>query len=490
MSFRSRLTIVVGASMALSIATAAAVIFLVVRAQLYGQLDGQLADRARQIAGVATAVAQRCPGFTLGTAMSSAPPSSAPSQTSSPSASPSASPLPNPECATGGTLPPPRLGDSAGVVQFIAPSGAIIRPADQAGFLPVDAGAALASATSGDLVEDVLVDGVPMRLLTHAVSIGGAIQVALPEDGVEQVLANLRLILLGISIAGVVVAAALGRAIANSALGPVARLTVATERVTGTRNLSERVAEPGDDELGRLAHSFNRMLAALDESERSRRQLVADASHELRTPLTSLRTNIEVLALSPVLDPDDRKQLLDSLTGETERLSQLVADLIELARGDEGIEATLTDVRLDELADAAIAVARAHYPGINFVLRSEQTLVVGDPRRLRRAVDNLLDNAGKWSPLGASIEVNVAAQEVSVRDHGPGIEPADRDRVFDRFWRSPGARSTPGFGLGLAIVAQTARAHGGEVRLESPPDGGSRFVLRLPASTQSPRRMM
>ena len=124
-------------------------------------------------------------------------------------------------------------------------------------------------------------------------------------------------------------------------------------------------------------------------------------------------------------------------------------------------------------------MAGAHYPDIRLVVRAQPTTVVGDPVRLRRAVDNLLDNAGKWSVAGMPVEVDVAAGRVSVRDHGPGVEPDDRPLVFDRFWRAPGARGTPGSGLGLAIVAQTARAHGGDIRLESPEDGGARFVLDL-----------
>ncbi len=228
------------------------------------------------------------------------------------------------------------------------------------------------------------------------------------------------------------------------------------------------------------------MLAALEELEQSHRQLVADASHELRTPLTSLRTNIEVLALEIDLAPEDRRQLLASLTGETERLSQLVADLMELARGDELIDPAMIEVQLDEVVTDAVAVARTRHPGVSFILRAQPTAVVGDPARLRRAIDNLLDNAGKWSASGSQVDVDVAAGEVSVRDHGPGIEVDDRARVFDRFWRAPAARSTAGSGLGLAIVAQTAQAHGGAIRLEAPADGGARFVLRVPGAHTPP----
>ena len=490
MSFRDRVTVLVGAAVALSIATAAAILFLVVDGQLHGQLDGQLALRASQISAAREAFAARCPDSVAAMSAAGDPPASAaPSATPAPSTPAGSAPPrdgePAPPCSPPGTppVPAPRPGDSAGVVQFLTTSGTAVRPNDQATELPISPAAqALATAGSGaDVIEDVQVGAVPMRLLTHAFATGGAVQVALPRDGIEQVLANLRLLMLLTALVGVVIAIVLGRAIANSALAPVSRLTTTTERIAGTRDLRERVADPGSDELGRLANSFNRMLAALEESERSRRQLVADASHELRTPLTSLRTNIEVLALDADLPADDRRQLLASLTGETERLSQLVADLMELARGDEIAEPAMVGVNLDELVSGAVAVAHSRYPGVTFVVRSQPTAVVGDPARLRRAIDNLLDNAGKWSPPGGLVDVDVAAGEVSVRDHGPGIAPDDRARVFDRFWRAPAARATPGSGLGLAIAAQTAEAHHGAVRLESPPDGGARFVLSLPA---------
>jgi two-component system sensor histidine kinase MprB len=480
MSFRARLTLLVGAAVALSIAASVVILFLVVQDQLYAQLDAQLADRAHQVAAAAADVRRRCPD-----AGSGAPATSG----SSPSPSPAPGP-PGPGCPPAGSfpVPEPRPGASSGVIQLLDSTGTVAGPGAPSASLPIsEAAKAIAGAGAGaDLVEETIVDGVPMRQLTHAVEGGGAVQVALPRDGIEQVLANLRWLLLGVSLLGVVIAILLGRAIASSALRPVQRLTLATERVAGTHDLRERVDEPGRDELGRLAHSFNRMLAALDASEQSRRRLVADASHELRTPLTSLRTNIELLALDTRMEQAERTEVLASLTGETERLSQLVADLMELARGDELATPAMTDVDLDVVVDEAVAVARIHHPGVTFVLRAEPSVVVGDPSRIRRAVDNLLDNAGKWSAAGASVEVEVANGEVSVRDHGPGIDEADRPHVFDRFWRSASARGTPGSGLGLAIVAQTALAHGGEARLESPRDGGSRFVLRLRPADKEP----
>jgi len=308
-----------------------------------------------------------------------------------------------------------------------------------------------------------------------------AVQVARPLDEVDTVLSRLRWILIGICVLGVGVAAVLGRLVARTTLRPVDRLIDTTERVAGTHDLRERIEEPGDGELGRLAHSFNRMLEALGESESMQRQLVADASHELRTPLSSLRTNIEVLARAPQLPPKERDQLLADVTGQLQRLSRLVANLIDLARGDAPTSLVRTDVRLDELTARAVDVARTHFPDVRFAIDARPTVVEGDPERLEGAVANLLDNAGKWSPSGGQVEVQVTQGEVSVRDHGPGIATEHIPHVFDRFWRAPQAREKPGSGLGLAIVRQVARSHGGDVDAGNARDGGALLRLRLPA---------
>jgi two-component system sensor histidine kinase MprB len=222
------------------------------------------------------------------------------------------------------------------------------------------------------------------------------------------------------------------------------------------------------------------MLEALGQSELMQRQLVADASHELRTPLSSLRTNIEVLARAPQLPPKERDQLLTDVTGQLQRLSRLVANLIDLARGDAPTSLVRTDVRLDELTARAVDVARTHFPDVRFAIDARPTVVEGDPERLERAVANLLDNAGKWSPSGGDVEVQVTQGEVSVRDHGPGIATEHMPHVFDRFWRAPQAREKPGSGLGLAIVRQVARSHGGDVDVANARDGGALLRLRLP----------
>ncbi len=266
--------------------------------------------------------------------------------------------------------------------------------------------------------------------------------------------------------------------VSRAALAPVRRLTRATEKVTETGDLSERIDAHGADELSRLAGSFNTMLAALEESTRKQRQLVADASHELRTPLTSLRTNIEVLAGERALPPGERQRLLTDVVEQLGEMTTLIAELIELARAEQQPEEA-EDVRLDLVAADAIERVRRNRPGVSFATDIEESMVHGVPASIERAVANLLDNAAKWTPPGGAVEVGVKNGTVTVRDHGPGIDEEDLPYVFDRFYRSRSARGMPGSGLGLAIVRQVAEAHGGEVVAERADGGGTRMTLRV-----------
>jgi two-component system sensor histidine kinase MprB len=339
----------------------------------------------------------------------------------------------------------------------------------------------VAAGTAQAYFSDSWVRGTHLRVYTTRFGDQYALQIARPLTEVDRSLAALRAVLTVIALGGVGLAALLGRAIARAALAPIHRLGAAVDHVTETQDMSQRVPDQGQDELSRLGAHFNRMLGALDESLRMQRQLVADASHELRTPLASLRTNIEVLQRSPELDEGDHRRLLLDLLAQVEQLTHLVQDLIDLARGDQAPE-TLEDVRLDGIVAAAVERAASHWPAVRFSSELHESLVIGEPRRLDRAVANLLDNAGKWSPPGEVVEVRVLDHEVTVRDHGPGIDPKDLGHVFDRFWRAPGARAMPGSGLGLAIVRQVAEAHGGAVTAELPEDGGTLMRLQLPNS--------
>lgn len=224
------------------------------------------------------------------------------------------------------------------------------------------------------------------------------------------------------------------------------------------------------------------MLAALEESSRAQRQLVADASHELRTPLTSLRTNIEVLASERKLPPGERERLLTDVVDQLGEMTTLISELIELARGAQQT-AEPEDVRLDLIAADAVERTRRNRPNVTFKTDLDESVVQGVPATIERAVGNLLDNAAKWSPPGGEVEVSVKDGSVTVRDHGPGIEEEDLPYVFDRFYRARSARGLPGSGLGLAIVRQVADSHGGSVVAERANGGGTRMTLRLNGSS-------
>jgi two-component system, OmpR family, sensor histidine kinase MprB len=374
----------------------------------------------------------------------------------------------------------PEFGEARGYVQVVKSDGTVLVPPRQGLTLPVDDDVLRLASEQGDSYwADVHVEGTHLRVLTFVYGPGAAVQVARPLTEVDASLERLGLFLLLIAVGGVAIAALLGLVVSRAALSPVRRLTEAAERVSETRDLTERIQVDGKDELSRLAVSFNTMLAALEESTRAQRQLVADASHELRTPLTSLRTNIEVLASDRALPAGERQRLLTDVVEQLGEMTTLIAELIELARAEQQA-AEPEDVRLDLLAADAVERAQRNRPGVRFRADLRESVVTGVPGTIERAIGNLLDNAAKWSPPGAEIEVRVADGELVVLDHGPGITDEDLPYVFDRFYRARSARGMPGSGLGLAIVRQVAEAHGGEVVAERPEGGGTRMVLRFP----------
>jgi two-component system sensor histidine kinase MprB len=269
--------------------------------------------------------------------------------------------------------------------------------------------------------------------------------------------------------------------VARAALAPIARFTTRTEKLTGSLDLSRRLEVQGADELARLAVSFNASLDALERSVDAQRHLIADASHELRTPLASLRANIQVLGEAERLPASEQAALRRDIVEELDELTALVADVVELARGAKR-EAATDDVRLDVLVQGALDRARRR-GDVSFQARLEPTLIAGQAARVDRAVSNLLDNARKWSPPGATVEVALADGELTVRDHGPGFAEADLPFVFDRFYRAEHARGLPGSGLGLAIVRQTAEAGGGYAKAENAPGSGALLRVGFGAHT-------
>jgi two-component system sensor histidine kinase MprB len=309
---------------------------------------------------------------------------------------------------------------------------------------------------------------------------GDVIVSVYPLGPTKHALAEIRFWIVLIGGIGILVAAGLAAVVATAALRPVRRLSLAAERVAATGSLAERVEVTSNDELGSLASRFNAMLAALETSVGKQRRLVADASHELRTPLTAVRTNVDLLREGHLAD-DEAQRALDEASVELSALTTLVADLVELARGEER-QLRVEDVQLDDLVATAVERAKSRAPEVTFVTALSPTHVQADPVLLDRAVANLLDNAVKYSPAGAPIEVTVRDGEVVVADHGPGVAEEDLPRIFDRFYRSATARSKPGAGLGLAIVREAAEAHGGTATVESGAFG-AKFFLKLPVTT-------
>ena len=319
----------------------------------------------------------------------------------------------------------------------------------------------------------------PIRALT--MDNGGALQLTAPLTGVQEGLHHLAVALWLIILIGVGLAVLLGLGVGRTVLRPLNDLTGSIEELALTTDVSRRLDPGGPDELGRLRRAFNRLLAALDSSRESQRQLVLDASHELRTPLTSLRTNMEVARRMEELAPDEREVLISDVLTQLDELTSLVADMAELARGNLPQSAT-EPFRFDELVLAAVEAATTHgrSRGITFVATTSPCWVSGSSARIERAVDNLLDNALKYSPDGSVVEVGCTDGIFVVRDHGRGVADVDIERIFDRFYRAPEARSRPGSGLGLAIVAQVALDEGGHVSVHHAPGGGALFRFVLP----------
>jgi two-component system, OmpR family, sensor histidine kinase MprB len=444
-SFRARIAVGSAAAVALSIVAASILVYVIARDQLRAPVDAALRDREAEILTQPVRIIET-PDGTQFLALR------------------------------------PEFGEARGYVQLVRANGDVIVPAGQNVRIPVDEDVR-GVAGGGDPAywADVNVDRTHLRVLTFPLGPGAAVQVSRPLGEVDQSLNRIGIYLILVALGGIVIAAGLGLVVARAALTPVTRLTTTVERVTETQDLSERIDVDGKDELSRLAASFNTMLAALEESTRAQRQLVADASHELRTPLTSVRTNIEVLAGDRTLPPDERRRLLSDVVEQLGEMTTLISELIELARAEQQVSEAPEDVRLDLLVSDAVERARRNRPEVTYVARLEPTTVRGVPATLERAVGNLLDNAAKWSEPGAEVEVEARDGRLVVRDHGPGIPDEDLPYVFDRFYRARAARGMPGSGLGLAIVRQVAESHGGEVVAEHADGGGTRMILTLGA---------
>jgi two-component system sensor histidine kinase MprB len=371
------------------------------------------------------------------------------------------------------------------VVQLHPADGGAVRVLGDDAPLPVP-DAIVAAAADGPIPpQTVRLDGEPVRLVARPVP-SGVLVVGLAIGAEQALLAALlaRYLLIGVAVSAL--AAGVGWLVAGRLVAPLGRLTAAAERVATTGDLDVDVRTDDADEAGRLSRAFDDMLAALAASRAQQQRLVDDAGHELRTPIASIRSNAEVLQRHPTLDAETRRQIADDLIAESAELTALVGSLVELA-GARGADEPSTEVAVGALV--ADAVRRLPPADRDRVHIQGEAMARLRPAQVQRAVVNLLTNAVKFDPTGAPIDVTIGAADgwvtVTVRDHGPGIAPADLPHIFDRFYRADTARATPGSGLGLAIVADVVAAHGGTVAATSPPEGGAALTLRLPAAGNS-----
>jgi len=374
-----------------------------------------------------------------------------------------------------------RVGDIGGLSQVVSASGVAAPNGDD---LPISRDDIDVARNGGSVLRDGRVDNRHLRILTDPLPgvQGYAIQIALPLTDVDRQLHTLAAAFLVLALGGLGMTVVASWAAVRRTMRPVKTLTETAEQVASTRDLTVRIPAQGNDELGRLAATFNTMLDALERSAGAQRQLVMDASHELRTPLASLRTNVEILNDVERLSPAERKAVLTGIVSQLEELTGLVADVVELARG-EAPPAEHDDIAFDELVTNAVERARRHWPTVSFRLASEPVLVRGVSSRLDRAVANMLDNAGKFSPPDAAVDVELESDgTLTVADRGPGVPDEALPHVFDRFYRADEARGLPGSGLGLAIVQQVVEGHGGSITLTNREGGGAVATLRLPVS--------
>lgn len=366
------------------------------------------------------------------------------------------------------------------VAQVVTPPGTPSFLGGRNVVLPVDDAArtlAGAGQASGTEVTEVDAGGDNFRVLTTALGgTRGALQVGVEIDDTKRVLGGMANEITGVSIAVLLLAAGAGWLLARRITARLARLARQAEHldVDELGGDFEPLPVQGRDEVGRLSASFNSMLARLAAARDAQERLLQDAAHELRTPLTSLRTNASVLRRYGELSTDARTRIVNDIQGETQELSQLVEELVQLAlarRSDEPNQ----PVDLAAIAGAAAArVRRRTGRDVQVVRDNPARQISGQRQGLERAVGNLLENAAKFDRDGTGpIIIHIGVSAVFVADHGPGIDAADTERVFDRFYRSAAARALPGSGLGLAIVRDVARAHGGTAFARARPGGGA-----------------
>jgi two-component system, OmpR family, sensor histidine kinase MprB len=381
-------------------------------------------------------------------------------------------------------------GGPAGYFQVVCPDGTVLAANGKKPVLPVTQRVkAVAVKLTGSYFFTAKVGSSHTHLEIYVVPDKGdkhAIEVAVPLTTTDAALHGLVLTYGLLLAAGIVLAAWIGALVARAALAPIRRFTSQTEQITSALDKPRRLDEVGAIEIRRLAASFNQTLGALERSVEAQRSLIADASHELRTPIAALRSNIQIFLEADQLPPEEQAGLQDAILAELDDLTQLVSDVLQLARGATPNEA-VEELELDSIVSEATERAIRRSPNISFDTELEPTIVTNSTERVTRAVTNIVDNARRWSPPDGTVEIRLADGVLTVRDHGPGFRAEDLAHVFERFYRSADARRMPGSGLGLAIVKQAAEAHGGYAAVSNAPDGGAIVTVSFgPARVSHP----
>jgi two-component system OmpR family sensor kinase len=443
-TMRGRLVLAAAGSIVAALALFGVATVLVVRHELRSSLDNALRLRAEQVAQLAV---------------------SAPAVLNSP-----------------GALESPVSGHQI-VVEVLDAHGRILARSLTLGasILPEDrlARAALVSGATG--FEDINLEDRVFRLFAAPIALtgpagGGAVLVASDTTDITQTSHHLAAIVVLIGIGVALLGALVAFGLTRRGLLPLRRLAEAAGEIERTADPSQRLPERGvADEIGQLTGVLNRMLASLEAARAGERRFLADASHELRTPVTTLLGNVEFAARHGA-DPE----VLDELGRDARRLARLVDDLLTLERAGAAPRLSSENAPVD-LATVVQEVRhrRGTENGRVQIDRLEPAVVRGDYTELARAIENLVENALVHGPGDRPVTISLTSAAgralVTVRDAGPGPDPGDSERLFERFWRGSEAAGRPGSGLGLSIVSAIAARHAGSVRVE-----GSAFTLDLP----------
>jgi two-component system OmpR family sensor kinase len=398
------------------------------------------------------------------------------------------------------TLPPIDVFSSPGVyVQVLRTDGSIARRSanleDQ--YLPIDQEVFERNLHGDSGLYTLQINQARLRIfsapLTVAGRVIGAVQVGQSLYEVDSTLRTVRLLLTGGIAATLLLAALVGAFLARTALRPIDRITQTALRISRAEDLSQRLERTGpQDEVGRLAATFNEMLGRLEGLFTTQQRLVADVSHELRTPLTIIRGNIDLLWRGAAKDPQARQEALEAIEGEVTRMSRMVTDLLLLAQADVGVQLEKKPVELDTLLLEVYRQGQLIADGVEVKLGHEdQAVVMGDADRLKQLLLNLVDNAIKYTPVGGEVRLSLYHEQgwvqVAVSDTGVGISPEDLPYIFERFYSTDKARRRGGTGLGLSIARWIAEAHGGHLTVESELGKGSTFTVWLRPATAIPK---